>query len=717
MPQFELLLSTSSLLIFLAAMAAVGLAFLAYRHTIPPIPRLKKFLLTGLRALAVFLLLLLLLEPIVRLVRHDQKPPTVAVLVDNSKSMSLTDKRGSRAETVRNLLKSKNLERLSDIARPLALRFSTGVEILPSSDSLKFDGGATDISAALKGVREKVEDENIQAVLLFSDGNYNLGENPIHEAKRLGLPIYTVGVGDSAEQKDLLITKVTTNEIVYSESRVPMDVTVKSSGYGGERAEVSLSESGKPIAQQFLTVKEGTREYPLSFVVEPKGEGTIQYTVRVSTLEGELTTANNVKSVFVKVLKSKMNVILIAGKPSPDVAFIRRVLEEDKNVNVTALVQKDASDFYERDFSPSLLREADCILLVGYPVSNSRDDVLLAIHAEVDRGGKPLFLLLSREMDIRRLNPLDAELPFSTAAVKADEMTTSLHIPEVQRNHPVLKLAGSPSLWDALPPIYKTSSTFQQKPEAEVLGTARIRDVLLGEPLILARNVTGKKSIAVLGYGLWRWKLLPQAVDESSDVLRAFISNSVRWLTTREELKPVRILPTKEVFSGGEAVEFVAQVYDQSYQPVDGAEVKVTAEKQKESFETLLTSLGNGRYEGKIEGLGEGVYRFSGTAALSGERLGEDHGKFSVGAEEVEYQETRMNKPLLEQIAYQSGGKYFDPKTLSQLVEELPRNTKLTAKQITRAKEYELWSISTMLGLVVALFGVEWFLRKQSGML
>lgn len=717
MPQIKLLLSASSLFLFLAAIVAVSLSIFAYRITIPPIPTGRKYLLITLRSLALFLLFILFLEPILGFIRKEERPATVAVLVDNSRSMGLIDRTGSRAEMTRRLLKTDGLSELSRVARVKSYQFADRLTELPSPDSLHFNGGSTNISAALKKLGERIEEENIQAIILLSDGNHNLGENPIHEAGRSTVPIYTIGIGDSLEQKDLLITRVLANDIVYSGSRVPVDVTVKSSGFSGERVEVSLSEGGKALGRQFLTLRDGTWEYPINFFFEPKEEGMRRYTVSVSQLEGEITAANNSKSMMVKVLKSRMKVLMIAGAPSVDVAFIKRAYMEDKNVELKTLVQKDAGSFYEGEFSSSLVSDADCIVLVGFPLSNSRVDILHQLQAEIEQRRKPLLVILSRNVDFNRLRILDLALPFTSALARRDEVSVYVQVPENQRTHPLVKLNGSSNLWNTLPPIYKTSTMFRSKPDAEVLGITRAQDVTLNEPLILARSVGGLRSVAVTGYGLWRWKLLTQSTDPATDVLQIFLSNSVRWLTTRDEGKQVKIGPTKEIFTGGEPVEFTAQVYDKTYRAVDGAEVKVVVKRADATFETVLSPLGSGRYEGTFEGLGEGEYEFIGTAVSDGERLGEESGKFSVGALDVEFLATRMNKALLQQIAYHSGGRYFDPQNASLLADEIQQNVKLTAKELRQSKEFELWSLPIMLTLLVLLFSVEWFLRKQSGML
>jgi len=717
MLRVELLLSPSGFFLFLAAAVAIILSLFAYHRTVPPISRGTRYLLICLRALAVFFLLLLILEPILRLVRRESKPPTIAILVDDSKSMSLADKTGNRSEIARGILKSDGIQKLSRLGRTEFFRFSSDLSAIPAPDSLRFSGDATDISRALREVGKVSEEENVQAIVLVTDGNHNLGENPVREASHVGMPIYTVGIGDSAEQKDVLITKVMTNEIVYAESRVPMDVTIKSSGFNGERVEVSLSEAGKTLAEQFLTLKEGTWEYPVKFFFEPKEDGTKRYAVSVSRLDGELTTANNTRSVLVKVLKSKMKILLVAGAPSPDVAFIRRALADDKNLELTVLIQKSATEFYEGEFSPPMASNADCIVLVGFPLTNSREDVLRTVQSEIQQHRKPLLIALSRNMDTGKLRIFDSALPFTVSPGSSGEISVFVQVPEKERIHPLMNLNGSPQLWDGLPPIFMTGATFRAKPEVEILGLARVQGISLNAPLLLCRSVAGVKSVAMLGYGVWRWRLLTQGIDPSKDVLQMFMSNAVRWLTTREESKPVQISSTKEIYSGGEPVEFSAQVYDKVYRPIDAAEVKIAVTKGSETRETILTPIGNGRYEGKLEGLAEGEYQLSGTATLGGERLGEDKGKFSVGAQEIEFQQTQMNKPLLEQLAYRSGGKYFDPQHIARLPEELERNTKLSPKQITRASEFELWSLPTILILIILLFGFEWFLRKRAGLL
>jgi len=712
--------------LILAALIAIAFSTFVYWHTLPPVSTRKRVLLIALRSLAVMLIIFVLFEPIFSLIRKSNEKPILAVLIDNSKSMTITDKTGNREETLRNILKdnmaSAVLKGMNGVGEVKYALFSDKFAIVPgfALDSLRLNGSGTDIAHALHQLKETSAEENLQAVLLLTDGNYNVGQNPIYEAETYGKPIYVVGIGDSSEQKDLLITKVLTNEIAYIDSRVPVDVKVKSSGFSGERVEVALREDGKTIDQQFIVLKSGTNEHPVQLHFVPKEEGMRKYTVTISNLPGELTEKNNYRSFFVKVLKSKIKVLLFAGAPSPDVSFIRQAIENDKNIEVKTFIQKSGSEFYEGNFSASTLKDYDCFMLVGFPIYSSPQQVLDAIKNAAQEQNKPLFVVLSRKTDLSRLKALESVLPFTVIQIRSEEISAFVQISPAQKTHPTVKLSNA-GAWDKLPPIYKTESVFRPKPESDIIGLMKINNITFSEPMLLARKLNKQKSLAVLGYGIWRWKLLAGGLSDMEDVFQSFISNSIRWLTTREDEKQVRLATTKEIYNSGERVEFLGQVYDENYEPVENADVKVKVTGGGQVLETALTSVGSGRYEGALDGLQEGDYQFSGSAIASGKTLGESKGRFSIGELNIEFQDTRMNASLLQQIAYRSGGKYYTPSngafSATQLGKDLKNNPNFVPKVVAQKSEFELWNRKYILGAVVLLFGLEWFIRKRSGMM
>jgi len=391
MPVFEFSFSSPLLLIlvFVGLSLATGLLF--YRFTLPPVSRGWRVFLSLLRGVALALIVLLLFEPAIRLVVSQFRPPVVAILVDNSQSMNIDDRPGKRFDELQRVLAMIRSESFGDASvRYYPIGTTMGKQI-NDDDSLSFSEEATNLSEPLKILGDMKEKENIAAIVFLTDGVYNIGRNPLYEAEQIGLPLYTIGIGDSSDHQDVLVSSVAANEIVYSESAAPVDVGIRSTGYDGQRAEVSISDGNTTLAKENITMEKGTRDYAVRLSYVPTGEGTRKYVVRVSPLEGELTLKNNSKTFFVRVLKSRLRVFILAGAPTPDVASIRQTLSEDPALLVDARTQKSGQDFFEGSLSSSQLDSTDCIITINFPKSTTTQSTLNMLrHAIVERA-KPLF--------------------------------------------------------------------------------------------------------------------------------------------------------------------------------------------------------------------------------------------------------------------------------------------------------------------------------------
>lgn len=706
------------LLIFLLCVA-IAATFFFYRRTVPPIPQGKKLFLAILRGSALAILLFLVFEPLLKLLFRQEQEPVLAVLIDGSESMAVRDRAAERSTLIREFLAKNELRTLP--SKISYYQFSSDLENIRSlqPDSLRFDGETTDLATVLGQLLELGARENIQAAVLISDGVYTVGRNPLAVVEEFGIPLYTVGVGDTVDQRDVLIAKVTTNNIVYAETRVPVDVRVRSSGFKNEKVELTLAHGASVLDRKILQLQEGTRDYSVSLSYEPKEEGTQKYTVAVSTLQGELTHKNNFRSFFVKVLKTKLHVLLVAGAPSPDVSTVKQTLLEERHFRLKTLIQKRAGEFYEGIPTQTMLDSADCLVLIGFPSAASSPSHLQLIANTLERTKKPVLFIASKTLDFEKLRRFESVLPFSFSAPSTLEILVFPEVTEKQRTHVLVQLGGEVNAesWQKLPPVFKTQTVFRAKPEADVLASAKIQSVVLNEPLVLTRTVARQKSFALMGHAIWRWRLLAQGNPQTEKFLPLLLTNAVRWLTTLEEGKNVRVLPTKETFTTAEPVEFTGEVYDDQLRPVDNAELRVSVTSKDRKAETILRNIGSGRYEGSVEGLGAGDYTFSAKATQDGNALGEDRGKFSVGQTNVEFLETKMNKQLLEQLAYRTNGLYADIGRASSLIDSLRARVQFTPKEIIHTAEIELWNWQYLTGLLVLLLATEWFVRKRIGML
>jgi len=102
--------------------------------------------------------------------------------------------------------------------------------------------------------------------------------------------------------------------------------------------------------------------------------------VSITEMDGEVTHANNYSVVPVRVLDQRRRVLVLAAAPDPDVATVRQILQEDRNVDLIVRVQKTRGAFYEGTV-PDDLSELNAIVLAGYPGASADRATLTRIRA------------------------------------------------------------------------------------------------------------------------------------------------------------------------------------------------------------------------------------------------------------------------------------------------------------------------------------------------
>ncbi len=193
--------------------------------------------------------------------------------------------------------------------------------------------------------------------------------------------------------------------------------------------------------------------------------------------------------------------------------------------------------------------------------------------------------------------------------------------------------------------------------------------------------------------------------------------NSVKWLNTSEKQKQVTIKPSKKNYSTGENIDFTGQVYDETFNPVSDAEVKVKVNGEKENYDLILSAVGNGLYEGSLQINKAGNYNYSGEATQDGNKLGTDAGKFNVGEVDIEMINPQMNYDFLNSLANETGGKFYNSSNYHKLFSLIKELNKKASKEKTSVSEIRLWSNEWLMVIAILLFALEWFFRKRAGML
>ena len=719
MPSVEITLDGSTVALLLAACVAVAAAILFYRFTVPAVPSRTRLLLSALRSTALGLIAFLIFAPALRLVTTREQPPLLGLLVDGTESMTLHDGGMPRFRIIDSLLRSAAAGELAASSRVQTFSIASGLQPVSGVDSLTYTAPVTDLAGAIDALAQRHRRSPFNALLLISDGAYNRGEHPVHAAERLGVPIVAVGVGDTTERRDVLVARVAANSIVYEGIESPVDVTVRSSGVDGERVDVRLQSEGRILASSPLVLARGTREYATRLSYIPEGTGMRKYTVSVTGLNGELTAENNRRTFFARVLKSKLRIVALAGGPSADLTAMRLALGAGDRFDVAAYVQRPSGGWLGQAPPGAVLDSADCVVLVGFPTGSTPQGFLQNLSQTLASRRTPVLFIGGREVDHAKAQMLGETIPFSAAMPSQTERLVAVEPVASERTNQLLALSRpeGADAWRRLPPAYTTLTIYAPRPGATTLAEAQAQGGLPGGPLILTRSVAGQKTMAILAHGIWRWRLMAQGRPETATLLSDFLTASVEWLTTREDTRSFRVSPGRAALAQGESVDFTAELYDANNRPVPNADVSVTVRSGETRVSAVLQAIGNGRYEGRIEGLPEGDYAFEARATDGQTGLGTDAGRFAVGGVNVEFQDTRMNRAVLQEMATATGGAFFTVDRFDSAVAAVRALPSFVPERIEDDRRFELWTLPALLGAVVALLSIEWYLRKRGGML
>lgn len=705
----------------LLAMAAVAAAWYSYRSTVPPLGSRDKTVLAGLRAVGLMLLLFTLFEPLLRIRQSETMEPRVAIAIDVSRSMRLRDRSIDRAVQTREAYQ-KLVEDLEDKADVFAFDQQVRPYTLSTGDSLLFNGFRSDIGKAIRFIGNSFQPREYGAVILVTDGNHNSGDNPVYPAEQSGLGVYTLGIGDSVAPSDARVASIFSSGLAVVQQPISISVDVEYGGMADGDGEVVLKDNNQVVSRQpiRLSAMAGTRR--VSFMWTPTTDGIHKITAECTSRQKEFTLSNNSAHSFVKVQKNKRKVLLVAGAPSPDVTFIKAAVEYDPTVEVVTRIQRDGTTFYEGAIDASTLQDLQAIILVGYPTVSSATEPLERLAEKAKRTS--LLFVPSLVTDYGKLSKFQEAIPFVVKSNRPQEVLVTPDVGASGATDPIMKIRGDESdvdSWNQLPPVYRTEMFVEQASNASVLASIKIGSAAIDEPLLIKSERNGVRSLAVLGYGLYRWKLLGQGAAASRgsaavDVLQLFVGNAVKWLSIRDDEQRIRIRSTHETYAAGERIGFNAVVQDQTTSIVDDAEVAVEVLGSSGSQKIILSTIGNGQYAASLGSLPPGDYSYKGSAMRRGIVLGTDNGRFTVSPTSIEDAAVTMNSSLLQLIAQRSGAVFHSADKVDSLLQAIKNDARLQPIVRTSDREHALYHLPWFVAAALTAFSLEWFLRKRKGL-
>jgi len=700
---------------YLVALVAAAVGAWWFYHRIPEtVGRGLRGVLVVLRGVGIALLVVLLMEPVLSFVRTANERPVIAVLIDRSRSMAIADGTAgaTRGDEAVGLLNEIVLPRIGRDAEVEARSFAGDVRELDverlTVSSPVFDGEMTDIGSALGAVGRELAGANLGALVLATDGAANVGPSPYDAGLALGVPVFTLGTGESDAGTDIAVREATTNRVSYSGESLPIRVRVSSHGYPDGEAVLELREGGVVLDSRSVRLSQTGEEVEVTFRVTPTEPGVHRYTVAVPPVAGERLTLNNSRVAVTNVFKGRIRVLLAAPRPSQDLSFVRRELEGDPNVELDVLVELRGSVI---DPAPPGSREElfeyDLVALVE-PASGVPLPVDWVAEYVRERGGGLLLVGLPIPGGSGGLSELSPVIASSQAAPREQRVRPTL----VGESSPVTRVVGDRAVnaetWRQLPPVWAPppgGSTHAA--DAAVLVVAGSGEGTV--PIVAGVRREAGQVMAIAAEGIWRWEL---AAAESG-VLDRLAANIARWLTARGELERVVVEADRDVYAAGESPVVSAQVYRSDFRPALGADVTCTVSRGEGApLSEFPLELDGETYRASIEPMAPGRYVLEASAVLAGEDVGSARAEFMVEEFSLEDSEVRRRSSLLTRLADETGGGYFTPETVGDFPDAVP--LEWTTKTTTR--EFELWNSPWLLVAFVGLLGTEWALRRAKGL-
>src|SRR5215472_4377066 len=294
--QFVFLAPWPSWLLAAAVLVAAGvLAWHVFRH---------RGLLSGVRPVVVWLLetalvalvLFLLWHPAISIATLRPQQNVVAVIVDDSRSMSMSEGGVTRLSQAQGLLNDGLLAKLEGKFQVRLYRFGANLERIQKLGQLSGAAPATRIGASLEQALTEASTLPLGAIVLLSDGSDNsggIGLDTIGKIRQARVPIHTVGFGRERLSRDIEISDVAVPPRAMADSRLSAVVTYRQFGCTREKARLAVRDGGRLLASREIALKaEGVPQTEtLMFNAGLAGPRTFQFAIE--PLAGEENVRNN----------------------------------------------------------------------------------------------------------------------------------------------------------------------------------------------------------------------------------------------------------------------------------------------------------------------------------------------------------------------------------------------------------------------------------------
>jgi hypothetical protein len=669
------------LLLLLSLVIAGGLSYFQYFYKAKNHSNVNVFL-AFLRFLAIFGLLVLLINPVMTKNSLEVTKTPLAIAVDNSSSITALKSDKKTVELYQKLISNPALKDKFEIQS-----YQFDADFKPS-EKFDFKGTQTNLDEVAKNLKS-INKNLIFPTVIITDGNQTTGNDYVYRFDPVN-KVYPLVVGDSTTFFDLKINQLNVNKYAFHKNKFPVEVFLQYAGDKAVNADFTISQGNTVVAREKVSFSPSKKTASLNLLLPADKVGLQIFKANISSNAKEKNTYNNVKNFAVEVIDQKSTIAIVSSINHPDIGALKRSIETNAQRKVI-LAKPNELD-----------KLNDVSVLVLYQPNSA----FKAIFDNNKLAGTNTFIITGNNTDFNFLNQKQNSLVFKMSGQREDYLNEF----QSQFNLFAIENIG----FENFPPLQNLFGTITVNGNVSVLLLSKIRNVSTNAPLLAFAENQGKRTAFLLGENSWKWRLQSHIDNQSFEKYDVFTDKIIQYLATSASKKSL-VVEHESFYNSGEAIVINAQYFNKNYEFDEKARLTITVTnaetKQTKNYDLLK---GNNSFSANLDGLGAGKYNFT-VKELNSNTLYSS--RFEILDFDIEKQFVNPDVQKLKQLALQTNGKAFFQDQADDLIQQLLENKEYKSIEKNISTKTPLIDWVWLLILIAALLTTEWFVRKYNGML
>ena len=669
------------LYIVLAIILAFLLIFFQYFYKIKH-RNSRNILLAILRFLAIFALLLLLINPKIKTQQLIEVLPTLNVVVDNSSSIAYTEQEGNIIELV------GKLKNNATINKKFNINYYALTDDLYQQDSFSFDNPKTNILKALQTLTS-FNKETIAPTILITDGNQTYGSN--YEFYKSNQQLYPVVVGDTLNYDDLKINQINVNSYTNLNNKFPVEVFLEYDGNETINKIFTVEQRNTVVFKKQVEFSNQDNSHKIVFHLPANAVGMQNYKCTVSTLKDEKNIINNVKNFSVEVIDEQAKILIVSAINHPDISMLKRSIESNKQRKVTI----------ENNLRKNFKLEEYQLVILYQPTEK-----FTKIFKTINNSPMNLFMITGTQTDWDFLNT--AQQFFTKNKISKNENYSAIFNPSYDEF-----ITEDIGFNDFYPLEDYFGDVNFSVPHKTILYQS-IAGYSIENPLLATFIDNDRRGAVLFGENSWKWRMFINVEQQSFERFDNFFNKLIQYLSSNKRSNQLEITYKPFIYNNNDII-IGAQFFDANYTFDNSANLLLTiTNNTTKEIKKLPFTLKNNAFELVLSSLNPGTYNFSVTVD---NHTVSKSGNFTVSQYDIEQQFVTANTKDLKKIASTSNGNFFHINETDRLFADLLSDKRYATVQKRTEKIVSLIEWKWLLSFIILIFSLEWFIRKYRGLI